>query len=275
MSLESQITALVSAANNLTSQVAGKLGEIDDRVDSVSAEFAEAIRNNGGKELFVDQQAGNDNSSGGSWESPLKSLGEVTRRMIPGGAYKVWLRNDYYIKDGKELYGPTNAHIWICGSGNPRLVVSWGGTSTEANNQNTNGSIDMSYADMLYISGVTLDIDEVAIQNMYDTGSAFSRNCLVRTNVGTSAKVQANFRFQDVDFIPFLTKARQLGAGLSENVWIFVAELNNNAMTCVFRSAQLPSSDQEASAHFFRDIDKSDYSPLLAMSNVERVFRPV
>lgn len=89
MSLESQIAALVSAANSLTSQVAGKMSGIDQRMNDAERQFdeftgqdfpqrvsdARAIR------VFLDTVNGNDQNTGLSSSSPVKTyraVGDVT-----------------------------------------------------------------------------------------------------------------------------------------------------------------------------------------------------
>lgn len=84
MSLESQIAALVSAANSLTSQVAGKMSQIDQKVESTATEISKVITSNRVVTYYVDEASGNDANTG-SQSSPLKS---VSRAMVlaPSGS---------------------------------------------------------------------------------------------------------------------------------------------------------------------------------------------
>lgn len=74
MSLETQIAALVTAANNLTGAVNGKMTEIDAAVLAA----VQAIPNMA-KTLYVDAVAGSDAALGTS-AAPLKTIGEAMER---------------------------------------------------------------------------------------------------------------------------------------------------------------------------------------------------
>lgn len=98
MSLEAQIAALVTAANNLTSAVNGKMTEIDAAVDAA----VKAIPNMS-KDYFVDAVSGVDTALGTS-AAPLKTIGEAMSRTATT-PYAV-----IYLMAGQthEYSGPSN-----------------------------------------------------------------------------------------------------------------------------------------------------------------------
>ena len=73
MSLESQVAALVSAASNLTSQVAGKMSQIDQKVDKATQAVPEAVNSLATRTIYVDVING-DNNNIGSSDSPKRTL---------------------------------------------------------------------------------------------------------------------------------------------------------------------------------------------------------
>ncbi|WP_422156419.1 hypothetical protein KV699_07265 [Vreelandella titanicae] len=81
MSLESQITALVSAANNLTSEVAGKMAGIDQKVDQATASIPDAIKRESYKDFYVDSIYGDDDNEG-TQSAPLKTIREASDRSL-------------------------------------------------------------------------------------------------------------------------------------------------------------------------------------------------
>lgn len=101
MSLESQITALVSAANSLTSQVAGKMTQIDQKVDQAVGTIPAEIINIMGATYYVDQQNGSDNNSG-SLDKPLKSIVAVSEKTPAGASVQVRLLSDYVFAEGER-----------------------------------------------------------------------------------------------------------------------------------------------------------------------------
>lgn len=82
MSLESQITALVSAANKLTSEVAAKMKGIDKKVDEATASVPGVMRDKARQTFYVDAIVG-DNNNSGSGAAPLKNWEGVKSRLMP------------------------------------------------------------------------------------------------------------------------------------------------------------------------------------------------
>ncbi|UQI40964.1 hypothetical protein [Vreelandella venusta] len=92
MSLESQIANLVDAANNLTSEVAGKMSQIDNKVDAATQAVPNTIREFAKQVFYVDAQYGDDNNSGGEESAPLKTIRGVGRHVVSGSEISIYLR---------------------------------------------------------------------------------------------------------------------------------------------------------------------------------------
>jgi hypothetical protein len=84
MSLESQVAALVSAASNLTSQVAGKMAGIDQKIDEATAAVPETIRGLADQSFYIDAIEGDDTNEG-TMAAPLRTSSEAARRAVQGG----------------------------------------------------------------------------------------------------------------------------------------------------------------------------------------------
>lgn len=91
MSLESQITALVSAANKLTSEVANKMKGIDQKVDQAVGSVPNTIRDLSGKRYHIDAINGDDNASGSPAE-PIQTAAEAANRAIPGAYVELYFK---------------------------------------------------------------------------------------------------------------------------------------------------------------------------------------
>lgn len=112
MSLESQVAALVSAASNLTSQVAGKLSEIDTALQSAVASIPQEIRNQMELNVYVDQANGSDSNSGLSESDPLKSMTKVASLTPSGGSVDIRVMGNYTFAD-LERANFTNAQVRV------------------------------------------------------------------------------------------------------------------------------------------------------------------
>ncbi|WP_372373272.1 hypothetical protein ACDI10_16530 [Vreelandella venusta] len=91
MSLENQIANLVSAANNLTSEVAGKMRQIDNKVDAATQAVPNTIRKLSEQTVCVDAVEGDDSNDGLS-ASPVKTVGEAIKRHISGSYTNIKLK---------------------------------------------------------------------------------------------------------------------------------------------------------------------------------------
>lgn len=91
MSLETQIAALVTAANTLTAAVDGKVAEIDVKVNQATAAVPATVRAEVVKDLYVDAAVGDDNNAG-TMGAPLKTVGAALGKIITGGVGFIFLQ---------------------------------------------------------------------------------------------------------------------------------------------------------------------------------------
>ena len=95
MSLENQIANLVGAANSLTSQVAGKMNQIDLKVRAATDSVPNVIRELSSIEFYVNYSEGEDSSSAdGSSSRPFKTIIYAASRAIPGSRARIVLAGD-------------------------------------------------------------------------------------------------------------------------------------------------------------------------------------
>tara|TARA_Y100000782_G_scaffold3033_1_gene3488 strand:- start:472 stop:1314 length:843 start_codon:yes stop_codon:yes gene_type:complete len=117
MSLETTIADLVSAANNLTSSVNGKMNEIDQKVDQATEAVPSTIRDLASQSFYIDA-VGGDDSNDGTIQQPLKTSGEATRRAVQGGNVNLYFKQqqahvaEFFMETGRVF------------------VSSWGGLDT-------------------------------------------------------------------------------------------------------------------------------------------------
>lgn len=93
MSLETQITALVAAANSLTNSVNGKLAAIDQKVATATAAVPDAVRAEMSKTLYVDSAGGADGNSGLSPGAALRTVAAAISRIPRGGVGMIFLNS--------------------------------------------------------------------------------------------------------------------------------------------------------------------------------------
>lgn len=91
MSLESQIAALVSAANSLTSQVAGKMAGIDQKVNAATAAVSERLRKDMNSIVYVDSSSGDDSNAGSTRDSAKKTIHAAIESTPPNSSLEVRL----------------------------------------------------------------------------------------------------------------------------------------------------------------------------------------
>ncbi|MCA8865602.1 MULTISPECIES: hypothetical protein [unclassified Halomonas] len=114
MSLESQITALVSAANKLTTEVANKMKGIDQKVDKaeskfknfIDVDFPKHITSSLERSIYINPIDGNDANDGKSQGEAIRTLSRLTELASPQGfVYKTlnlrFLRGQtYFLESG-------------------------------------------------------------------------------------------------------------------------------------------------------------------------------
>lgn len=99
MSLESQISALVSAANKLTSEVAAKMQGIDQKVDKATQAVPEAIQTAAYTRFYVDSVNGNDGDDGSTLARAKKTIASAVRAVPDGFIARIDLSPGEYLLD--------------------------------------------------------------------------------------------------------------------------------------------------------------------------------
>lgn len=93
-----ETAALIESVNNMTATVAGKMGEIDQKVDEATASVPSTIKNMSNQTFYVDCNNGNDSNDGLSIGNAKKTIKALQYLMIPGGLYDVNLSvGEHYI----------------------------------------------------------------------------------------------------------------------------------------------------------------------------------
>lgn len=102
-----QIGGLVEAANRLTNEVAGKLQEINQKVDQATQAVPDAVRKMASQAFTVNQATGDDANSGFA-DAPLRTLKEAVARTPVSDVCFVTLVGDYHMDEvleyGCDLY---------------------------------------------------------------------------------------------------------------------------------------------------------------------------
>jgi len=137
MALE-DLVAATTAMNDLTAEVAGKMGLIDDKVDAATASVPDVLN----RIWYVNQNTGDD-ANDGSIGAPFKTFAPGISKEAHGGNYKYTLQSDFtvdkiYTHNGSSVIiqsdiGPTNrkliyaAEIDGATSHSPGFALSQGG----------------------------------------------------------------------------------------------------------------------------------------------------
>ena len=116
MSLETQIAALVTAANNLTGAVNGKMTEIDQKVDEAVASVPGTVKSylENRTSYYVDSVNGNDANDGKSWAKAKRTL----KAAVEGVGFRqyayIWLsKNTHFMTS--SISQPDGSNIIIYG----------------------------------------------------------------------------------------------------------------------------------------------------------------
>lgn len=91
MSLETQITALVAAANSLTGAVNGKIAEINTKVAAATDSVPAVVRGLANQSFFIDAIDGNDANTGTS-VSPLKTASAASAKFVSGSQVTLYFK---------------------------------------------------------------------------------------------------------------------------------------------------------------------------------------
>lgn len=92
MSLETQIAALVTAANNLTAAVNGKMAAIDQKVNAATDSVPGVVRGLANQTFYIDAIDGNDANAGTSSGSPLKTAAAASAKFVSGSQVTLWFK---------------------------------------------------------------------------------------------------------------------------------------------------------------------------------------
>ncbi|MGP9466738.1 hypothetical protein ACT3RU_06935 [Halomonas sp. TP35] len=275
MSLESQIAALVSAANSLTSQVAGKLDEIDQKTNAVASSITDAIKDSNSVEIFIDQQNGSDENDGVSVASALKTISSARNLMMPGGLYRLKIIGDYLFNNDAEISPPTNASIWIDGGYGGKETNLICGYTKGLRERGRLGFIDLSSCSTLYMRNVKIGLDKVGVSELLasDPENIETRLGFLKTNAGLSTNVVIGIRFENVDFSEYLLNAKELANQYGTTRKIHFAEGVANLLITMFRICTFPADLSVAEDYFYADRTIADYSGKLSVSNISSNFR--
>ncbi|MDQ7735519.1 hypothetical protein QT231_22700 [Halomonas sp. SpR1] len=179
MSLESQITALVSAANKLTSEVANKMKGIDRKVDEAVASVPKAIRDNATAHIFVDTETGSDTNNGTSG-SPLKTIAAVNKLIVPGTSVNIYLANGQTFEESGRLLAGTNNSVLIRARAldGPNPVLKWQPDFDPDAGVNKNSGILLTQGNVTFVQ---VDMN---ISNRDNGAELTSQAGLVQSNLG-------------------------------------------------------------------------------------------
>lgn len=97
MSVEEQLSNAVQAANNLTAAVNGKMGQIDQKVDSFAQNAPAIARAQANKTVFL-SESGNDSNDGLSIDRPKRTLQAAVNEGLVGGVLVIYLDSDFLLE---------------------------------------------------------------------------------------------------------------------------------------------------------------------------------
>ncbi|WP_210447829.1 hypothetical protein [Vibrio crassostreae] len=86
-----EIGELIDSVNELTGTVAGKMAEIDQKVDDATASVPSAIKSLADQTFYIDAISGSDSNSGGL-NSPFKTIYRVQEELVNGSRIRIYLR---------------------------------------------------------------------------------------------------------------------------------------------------------------------------------------
>lgn len=88
-----ETAALIESVNDLTNTVAGKVQEIDTKVDEATSSVPNVIRTLGKQTFYIDAAEGDD-SNDGTRHSPLASALEASNRAVPTAEVILYFRGE-------------------------------------------------------------------------------------------------------------------------------------------------------------------------------------
>lgn len=116
MSIEQSIAELTDASNHLTSEVSGKINQIDQQVAKATTQIPNQIRQQFNLHFYVDQQKGDDKNDGLSAATAFKTLAQAfSDATSPHGAsIRVDLVSDYALTS-HVYFTNKHIHLWLNG----------------------------------------------------------------------------------------------------------------------------------------------------------------
>ncbi|WP_447894240.1 hypothetical protein [Vreelandella sp. GE22] len=195
MSLESQVAALVSAANKLTSEIAGKMKGIDKKVDEATKAVPVAIKEYSEQNFYIDASSGNDNGDG-SERSPFRTIKQVGREAVNGGTIRIYLRRGqvHVIEDTGVSIQSGSIAVYGYGTGEkPKLVqqtkysafndAHYGAGFGVRNGSILFSSIDVdTFFDVDNVENKKLEVRSGLILDAQSSTSVLFYNCHIRLN---------------------------------------------------------------------------------------------
>lgn len=198
MSLESQVAALVSAANSLTSQVAGKMSQIDQKVDQAIDGVSQEILSNMGRTWVLDQQNGSDSNGGTSLEDAVASFKHIADKTPAGAAVAVRVFGDY-------TFNQAAGHPQAAFHGAQVYIRSF--DTTQPNTIKFEGYIYegryyargySAYRNTLFnFVGIKLELPDIPVGTAI---AGFQASC-ISTHAGGDVPTPLSIRLTDVEFL--------------------------------------------------------------------------
>lgn len=175
MSLENQVAALVSAANNLTSQVAGKMSEIDQKVDTALQAVPNEVLKQLGKTIFIDQLNGNDSNDGSS-DRPIKTFSRAAALSASGSSVYIRLMRDYTFVPGERAnFDGVKVLIGRLGENAPKIKFS---SLLDTTGQYLEGQNFYALRDTSF---TFIDVD-LELPDLKENGVKGARTCVISNN---------------------------------------------------------------------------------------------
>lgn len=136
MALEDQVADLVAASNNLTSEVNGKISQIDQKVNQATSEVTEKIRQQFDVTFYVDAESGSDSNDGLTSSRPLATINSaVSSSRSPSGArIRVEMLGDVVVE---QIISFSNKHVFIQTNGHDLTLSAFDVSDSNGNNVGT------------------------------------------------------------------------------------------------------------------------------------------
>ncbi|CAK2830246.1 putative Tail fiber protein [Vibrio crassostreae] len=147
--------ALIESVNNMTATVAGKMGEIDQKVDKATQAVPLTVKNLFDQTLYVNEATGSSDNDGLSDAKPVKWLKDAINKVPAGGKVRIIVRNnvlkfhDDWPMDGRNKQGfdvanGRTVHIDLSGHYLMINTTHWNAWAPD-NLNSTNPSLDKTF----------------------------------------------------------------------------------------------------------------------------------